>query len=159
MALLTACLLGALPARAQDGAGAAAPQPWVVECSSRNSPDGRLICQMSQTIVSRENGQRVMAATINKPARDGNPLLLLALPHGISLPSGVNLWVDDAKREQFPILTADQDGSYASVELSSERLAAMRRGKQLNVAIKAASGAELVLQFSLAGFSSAAGNL
>ncbi|MCV0395822.1 MAG: invasion associated locus B family protein [Rhizobiaceae bacterium] len=126
-------------------------QPWQVGCASAGSNEP-LVCRMTQTLVARESGQRVLAAAIVKKP-DGGYRLTLGLPHGLHLPSGINIWVDEGEKAQYPIETADQNGSYSSIDLASRQLDAMRRGQVLNVSVTSANQDEVILQLSLTGFS------
>jgi len=147
-------VLGSLtPSGAQDAAApapAATPaQGWAVNCSA---PAGQadLVCTLTQTLVVKDSGQRVLTAVLMR--RDGKYLLNLGLPHGLNLPKGVDLWIDDAKRTNHPILTADQKGSYATVTLDDGWLAALKKGRLLNVGVFAFNGNEIILQLTLDGF-------
>jgi invasion protein IalB len=132
---------------------AAAAAPWDVNCISHGVKDP-LMCEMSQTLAAKQTGQRVLTAAIQKKP-DAGYVLKLALPHGIYLPDGVTIWVDDGAKSKFPIETADQNGSYCHADLSASLLGAMKKGAMLNVAVKSAKGDPIVLQLSLAGFSEA----
>ena len=149
---LAVLLVGAAvhPAPAQDGGGQAAAPNWTVNCSGA-AGQAELTCTLSQALYVKDKGQRVLTAVVTKKA--GKSVLNLGLPHGLDLPKGVDVWIDDAQRRNHPIATADQKGSYAIVAMDDAMLAAMRKGKVLNVAIKAYSGDEVILQLSLTGFS------
>jgi invasion protein IalB len=140
-----------------NGEAPANKQPWVVECNNRATGDV-LVCQMSQTLIAQDSGQRILAAVITR--KDAKTLAMtLALPHGLNLPNGIDFWVDEGARTKFPIETADQNGSYATIELGAAQLGALRKGTLANVAVKATGGDELILQLSLVGFSSAVDKL
>lgn len=146
-------LQGWSPAAAQTAARPAqAQQPWQVNCSSAGANEP-LRCQMSQTLVSQNTGQRVLAAVIVRKPDENSFSITFGLPHGLYLPDGVQVWVDDGERLANQITTADQNGSYSQLDISASLLEAMRRGALLNVAVTSATRDEVILQLSLAGFS------
>ncbi len=154
------CLLGrvavaftllAVPAAAQETQPAEAPaQTWTLNCSG-TAGQGELACTLSQVLVVKDSGQRVLTAVVAK--RDGKMVLNLGLPHGLNLQKGVDVWIDEAARENHPIVTADQKGSYAIIALDDKLVAALKKGKLLNVAVTGFTGNEIILQLSLNGFS------
>ena len=155
----------AFPAAAEDKAAAgkgdktetaAAPnlQPWMVSCASAGADDA-LACTVSQTLVAKQTAQRVLTVTVAKDPNSRDLVATLGLPHGLSLTEGVEVFVDDGKPTRYPIVTADQNGSYAKVPLNGDRLAELKRGSILNVRVRSANNAEIVMQISLAGFTAA----
>ncbi|MDQ6434694.1 invasion associated locus B family protein [Mesorhizobium sp. LHD-90] len=150
---LAACAMGfiaAQPSLAQEAAGTPPAPTWTINCSGA-AGQAKLACTLTQTLIMKDKGQRVLTAVVTN--NDGKPLLNLGLPHGLNLPKGVDIWIDDKARQNFPIVTADQKGSYAIVALKDTFIAAMKQGKLLNVAITAFAGDEIILQLSLNGFS------
>lgn len=149
MALALALLAG--PAAAQETKPAQAPaQSWTLNCSGTAGQD-ELACTLSQVLLVKDSGQRVLTAVVAK--RDGKMVLNLGLPHGLDLPKGVDIWVDEAARVNHPIVTADQKGSYAIITLDDRLVAALKKGQLLNVAVTGFTGNEIILQLSLNGFS------
>jgi invasion protein IalB len=124
------------------------PQSWTVNCAS--GANGELACALSQVMVVKDSGQRVLTVSVMKDA--GAFAMRLSLPHGLDLPKGVDVWVDEAPRRNNPIVTADKSGSYAVIKLTDAMIAELKQGTQLNVAVTAYAGKEIVLQLSLAGF-------
>lgn len=143
--------LFASPAAAQEAKPAEPPaQTWTLNCSGA-AGQGELACTLSQVLIVRDSGQRVLTAVVAK--RDGKMVLNLGLPHGLNLPKGVDVWIDEAARENHPIITADQKGSYAIIALDDKLVAALKKGKLLNVAVTGFTGNEIILQLALNGFS------
>ena len=104
-------------------------------------------------VLQNLTGQRVLAVAISRAA--SGYAARLSLPHGLGLPEGVQVWIDDGPRTKHAIATADQNGSYAVVPLDEAMIAAMKKGTILNVLVKAASGDEVTFQLSLNGFTAA----
>jgi len=155
LVVATAAMLASLsPSLAQEAAkpaqAATPPKGWTLNCSA--SPgQADLACTLTQTLVVKDSGQRVLTAVVMH--REGKYLLNLGLPHGLNLTKGVDLWIDDGARANHPIVTADQKGSYATVTLDPAQLAAFKKGHLLNVGVVAFNGNEIILQLTLDGFS------
>jgi invasion protein IalB len=150
---LAACAMSfitAQPSLAQEAAAAPPVPTWTINCSG-DASQAKLACTLTQTLIMKDKGQCVLTAVVTN--NDGKPLLNLGLPHGLSLAKGVDIWIDEAARQNFPIVTADQKGSYAIIALKDTFINAMKQGKLLNVAVTAFAGNEIILQLSLNGFS------
>lgn len=136
---------------------APAPQrPWQVSCVSQQT-SADLKCSVSQVLLSAETRQRAIA--VNLVGTDAGISMTLALPHGLRLVDGVNVSVDNAEAVRFPIITADQNGSYAEFVASSELVLAMKMGTLLKVSVTANGGDIVVFELSLAGFTDAVSRL
>jgi invasion protein IalB len=161
-ALVALAIAGAIvPASAQE-AGDAAPaaaarlkQPWAVACSG-DQITGRLVCAISQTLVSQQTGQKLVSVQVRKDDK-GATSAIFNLPHGIELPKGVAVKVDQGAEETIVIRSADENGSYATLPLPEPRLAELRRGSILSLAVQTLSGDRIIFEISLAGFSAAYG--
>lgn len=128
------------------------PQPWTISCAGQGA-EGKLACSMTQRLVAKTSGQRVLSISIVRASSGYNATL--SLPHGLLLPEGVQTWIDEGERTKYPITTADQNGSYASVPMSNALIASMKKGTILNVLVKSVSGDEVIFQLSLNGFTAA----
>lgn len=168
-AVLLAASFAAGPVAAQDQGAAPAggpktvkvgpsnadnPQPWIVNCTTQTQA-GDLTCAMTQTLIAQQSNQRILGATVFRPSEKGAAVLRLSLPHGILLQKGVNVWVDLAAPTNYPITIADQNGSYATVELTGPMIVALQGGAFLNVGVSAANGDNVQFQLSLKGFTNA----
>ena len=160
--LLLALAMG--PASAEDAPAAAeplkigpasdSPQPWAINCSNQAGGD-TIVCTMTQVLVARDSNQRLIAATIYRPRPDAAALLRINLPHGILLLEGVEVAIDAGAPTRVPITIADQNGSYATLELTSNLLVALQAGSIVSFGVKAANGEAVGFQLSLTGFTSA----
>lgn len=125
-------------------------QPWSIACSAQDS-QGPLICSMTQSLIVRESGQRVMSGTISGRASQ-SPMLRITLPHGVDLTGGVTIQVDELEGRKQPIGWADQTGSYAEFEIDEILLAQMKGGSKLGVNLSARGGSPIKWVLSLSGF-------
>jgi invasion protein IalB len=161
-ALLVSAAIAAGAALAEDnalptlgGADAANPAPgWVSACTAP-SRDGPLECRMEQRAVLKQTGQLVASVTIRVPADSRKPVLLVRVPLGLSLESGVTLDVDGAKGRSLPLQTCDAGGCYAGAPLPADFLAALQKGDKLDIIFQSLEKAPLKLVMPLVGFSDA----
>lgn len=136
-------------------AGPAAGENWVVQCSEATEQAPKR-CRALQNIVMKEGGQRLLTVVIEP--RDGAPnhALVVALPHGVFLPAGAVLKVDqDGPEQAMVIQTSDANGAYAGMAIPDELLAAMKKGERLIVAFKTAQQQDLAIPVTLIGFTAA----
>ncbi len=135
-------------------AAPANPQPWTINCSGVGA-SGDLVCVMSQNLIAKNTGQRVLGLTISKNVQTGAYSGAFSLPHGLRLPDGIEVWIDDGQRAKHVINTADQNGSYSTAPLDAAMIASLKKGSILNVSVRSASGDEVIFQLSLNGFTAA----
>ncbi len=165
------CLLAALqiatPALAQSGSTAnpAAPgqqtaqpagaQPnWAVGCTeAKDNVPGT--CRMAQNIVVQQSGQRLLTVLVEPRKGAPNHALVLVLPHGLFLPSGAQVQVDDGQPVSLPIQTSDANGAYAGTAISDELLASLKKGETLKIGFQSAQRQPVVVPVTLIGFTSA----
>ncbi|TPJ20217.1 invasion associated locus B family protein [Mesorhizobium sp. B2-7-3] len=154
-------LSGAGPALAEE---AAKPQPaqskpadanpWAVNCSS-GSASSELQCQVSQNLTEAKTGQRVLTVTVRRDNGNGSLAMLLALPHGLFLPSGASYQIDQGQKTTIAIQTSDQNGAYAATPLPPDLVKAMKSGTNLNIGMESVTRKPVTIPVSLAGFTAA----
>jgi invasion protein IalB len=169
-ALATALVATASPAVSQDAtpaapqaedaapaappAEAAAPGPnWQVNCEGEG--DARRCTVLQNLVADQGQGQQRLLTVMVQPGADNQPALLLALPHGLFLPAGVQLQVDKGEAEKLVIQTADQNGSYAGTALETAMLDRLKAGSTLEVTFQSAQQQAVTVPVTLAGFSAA----
>ncbi|WP_246672379.1 MULTISPECIES: invasion associated locus B family protein [unclassified Mesorhizobium] len=132
--------------------------PWVVNCSS-GSTGTELQCQVSQNLTEAKTGQRVLTVTVRRQQGTPGFAMLLALPHGLFLPSGTSYQIDSGKKVTIAIQTSDQNGAYAATPLAPDLLKAMRSGATLNVGMESVTRKPVTIPVSLKGFGAAVDKL
>lgn len=112
-------------------------------------------CAISQTLVSEENRQRVLAIELQSAESvvDG----VLILPFGLDLSRGAILAIDEAvPLAPLSISTCLPAGCIAPLTLDIEALSTMQSGSILDVEVVTAdTGQEVLFSISLSGFTSA----
>ncbi|MGX5831547.1 invasion associated locus B family protein [Mesorhizobium sp. 43Arga] len=132
--------------------------PWAVNCSS-GSATGELQCQVSQNLTEAKTGQRVLTVTVRRDSANGSLAMLLALPHGLFLPSGASYQVDQGQKTVIAVQTSDQNGAYAATPLSPDLVKAMKSGTNLNIGMESVTRKPVTIPVSLAGFTAAIAKL
>ncbi|WP_246093919.1 MULTISPECIES: invasion associated locus B family protein [Mesorhizobium] len=161
-AVLSLVLAAAGPALAEDAKPAEAKpadaNPWAINCSSGSST-AELQCQVSQNLTEAKTGQRVLTVTVRRDKGNGSLAMLLALPHGLFLPSGASYQIDQGQKTTIAIQTSDQNGAYAATPLSADLIAAMKSGTNLNIGMESVTRKPVTIPVSLAGFTAAVAKL
>lgn len=132
--------------------------PWAVNCAS-GSATSELQCQVSQNLTEAKTGQRVLTVTVRRDNANGSLAMLLALPHGLFLPSGASYQIDQGQKTVIAIQTSDQNGAYAATPLSPELIKAMKSGTNLNIGMESVTRKPVTIPVSLAGFTTAIAKL
>jgi invasion protein IalB len=154
--LAVAALLAAMQSTvaAQTAAPTGPRQPGEAQAEAPAEAAPAQSCAMSQTLIAKNTGQRVVSAAVFRSPQGGYAMRF-SLPHGIMLPAGIEVWIDEGQRSKHEIATADQNGSYSTMPVNDATAGALRAGQILNLLVKAASGDEIIFQLSLKGFTQA----
>ena len=160
-AFAAALLAGSTAAFAQtaEGENAEAPaQPagpaWAVTCAN-NVDLTALQCSAFQELRVQQSGQRLVRVQITVPGGENQPIFSMSLPHGINFGEGAKLTIDGGDTRQFPIQSADQNGSYTQVQFDDGLAAAMRAGTEGKLRLRLLNGQDLEISISLNGFTKA----
>lgn len=144
------------PAAKKDAAPAAAPNqpaPWAVTCSDRAG--GKLICEMSQNVIEDKTRRPLLFLSIRNASDDASPVLLIRAFHGLYLPAGLNLGIDQGKPTPVAFQKSDQAGIYAALPLSEAFVGELKKGKELRIAMQLQKEQPLEIKVPLAGFPAA----
>lgn len=124
---------------------------WAARCSNpHGSPYSR--CHIFQNLIQKQAGQRVLRISVGYGQNSGKPLIILDLPLGIWLPSGVQLVIDNQEPLRMPIQRCTQEGCRASANLDMDTLQRLRDGAVLTVIVYSAEREEVALPVKLDGF-------
>ena len=107
-----------------------------------------------QRAVMQNTGQLVGSITIRVPS-SGKSTVIANIPLGLFIPAGVTVDVDGTLPQKLELQTCDRNGCYASGALPANVIAAMGKGKKLNVVFQSLSKQPVTLPMSLAGFQGA----
>jgi invasion protein IalB len=144
--------------RASSPAVSQTPEPgqmpaWLVTCSNANAA-GELRCRAQQTLSVTQTRQRLVSVSFEHGV-GGRVQGRVALPHGVQIPPGVDVWVDEGKRRTIPIVSADENGSYADLPGDQEFISSLKSGSTMRIKAKTVSNDDLVMELTLSAISSA----
>jgi invasion protein IalB len=149
-ALLALFVLVPLAGRATEG-GEATFGNWTAKCEPphENREGG---CFILQNLVLREGGQRVLQVAVGFVPNSTEPIALLSLPLGISLPPGVSIEVDPAHSLRFPVERCEPTGCRAGLKLPEDFVAELTKATTATVRFHDAQRQPIEVQVSLSGF-------
>ena len=110
------------PAPAQP---APAQPAWAVICE--NVQTG-LDCRAVQSVRLNDRGGATLNVAVRLPQDTKKPVLLLQLPLGLHLPTGVSVQIGQSDAKVIPFQICDQNGCMAQYAVTEAEIAAMQRG-------------------------------
>ncbi len=142
-----ATLLTAMQAATAEGMGA-----WRSRCEETR---GKVMggCFIYQDLVLREGGQRVLQFAAGYAESTPDPIALISLPLGISLPPGILLKVDNGKAIPVMVERCEPTGCRAGLKLEAPLMRELRDGRQLTVSFRDAERKPIEVSLALGGFS------
>lgn len=142
------------PAKSSQPAKAAAPSPigWAVQC---NNPGTGLKCKATQNIFITKTRQKLLSVSVSKPSGDAALAMLIQLPHGMFLPGGLSLQVDEGTAKQVAVQTCDRAGCYAGSPIDQAMLSKLESGQQLTISFQNLKKQTMRVPVPLAGFKDA----
>jgi invasion protein IalB len=126
---------------------------WSMTCKERAASDANpaaLACDLNNAVFVNANQQRFLAVTLSHfPAQ---PLrMLVALPHGVQVQAGITASIDKGEAAKLLVVSSDQSGLYASLELSAKLTTALRKGKSLQFSFTGIDGKTYNVSLDLTG--------
>ncbi len=131
---------------------APSPLPWRVNCAS----DGvKINCVTSQQLFLRKSRQLLLSITVRPTNDKKSGVMMIQLPHGLDLASGLKYQIDKEKEHIETIQTCDQRGCYVGMPVKGTLLSKMRTGKVLNITFKNVNKKDIKIGIPLKGFDQA----
>lgn len=127
---------------------------WKAQCASA-SRSADLNCKIEQGIFLSETGQQLANVSFHVPGDTSKPELVIQLPHGLHLPSGVQLQFDDGAPENHQVHTCDANGCYVAVQKAARMVVSMKGGTNFTIKFKNLSLNEISVTMPLEGFTAA----
>jgi invasion protein IalB len=124
---------------------------WLVRCGPG---EGEIEqgCFLFQNLVLKEGGQRVLQVAVGFVDRASEPIALLSLPLGISLPPGATMSIDGKQKYDLQIERCESNGCRAGLKLSTNLLDRFRTGDALSVVFHDSKRRPIEVPLSLDGF-------
>lgn len=129
---------------------------WLLACKPIGT-DKNLLCQATQTISFQKNRQTLLALVVTpwKQKNATSPFVLrVQLPHGVNIPAGVRIQIDDKPVQSLIVVTSSAAGLFARIGLSRKLASSMERGALLKIGFSSLNGNKLQIPATLKGFSS-----
>jgi invasion protein IalB len=161
----------AAPAAPAEGAPAAAPAPaegaaapaaapagnanpaqnWLKVCDP--IADGKQACIMRQVVVA--NGQFLGSFLLrDDPGQESRLLAVAAVPLGVLLPFGLTWQIDGGKPIRVPFMLCDPQSCATQLVINEAYVNSLKKGGVLKLTAKNRQNKDLVIDISLAGFTS-----
>jgi len=111
---------------------------------------------MQQSAVLAKTGQLVVQVGIRVPAEPPRqPSVLIQLPLGLHLPSGLKVQVDEGKSFDVPVETCEARGCFATVSIAPDLLTALKTGKQFRISFQNMAKEPITIPMQLNDFATA----
>ncbi|MGE0385763.1 MAG: invasion associated locus B family protein [Gammaproteobacteria bacterium] len=123
---------------------------WTVRCETPK--DAKKICFIFQNLVLKDSGQRVLHFAIGYVPQHPDPVALMTLPLGISLPPGATVQVDQKEPVKIGIERCEPNGCRAGLKLDHSRLEAFKTGTEVKITFHDAERKPVTVPLSLKGF-------
>ena len=124
---------------------------WTLRCEQL-AAEGPEQCFVFQNLVLKDSGHRVFNIAIGFVENSEDPIALVTLPLGISLPPGAELIIDAALPAKFPIERCMPAGCRAGIKLEGDLLQRMLNGQQAEVRFYDSTREQVSVGVSLEGF-------
>lgn len=127
-------------------------EDWVVQCRKQQGQTGP--CRMGQGVRSNESQQEVMRVIVGNPPNNP-PVINFMVPLGVNLRAPVAVKVDGNQIGTAQYLVCNKQSCIAQMQIDDGQLAAMKRGRRLQVTITGTRGQSRDVPASLLGFTDA----
>jgi invasion protein IalB len=131
-----------------------APQrAWVLNCANQ---DAGLVCTVSQLVVLRQ-GQRTIQvnAAVGVDPKSKKLTLLLQLPLGVYLPSGVTLKFGGGKAKAIAFQSCNPNGCVAENEITAAEINTLVQGADLKLSVRSSDKKPIEFVVPAKGFAAA----
>ena len=108
--------------------------PWTKYCmkppDADSNPAARQVC-FTGTQGRLEDGRSFVSAVIIEPEGEPRKILKIMLPHGLQIPPGTRVSVDQGQPMTAPYAICFPDGCFADYEATTDLVARMKQGQSL----------------------------
>ena len=129
-------------------------QDWTIKCEGEEGAAER--CVAFQNIVVTQSRQQLLTVAVGYLGPKGEPWVILTVPLGVLLQSGVALKVDEGPRFDAPFKICTAKGCEAGIPPEDDVLWLMKAGLVARIAfLDGITGRQITVPVSLKGFSAA----
>ena len=138
-------------AAATPADAAAGSTNWLKVCDPL--PDGQKACIMRQVVVA--NNQFLGSFLLrDDPGQESRLLAVAAVPLGVLLPFGLTWQIDGGKPIRVPFMLCDPQSCATQLVINEAYVNSLKKGGVLKLTAKNRQNKDLVIDISLAGFTS-----
>jgi len=139
----------------QQGQAAPATPKWSVVCS--NTQAG-LQCTAAQAVVLQQGGRNIrVTAAFQIDPQTKTPKLVLQLPLGVYLPTGVTVRFGDGSAKALAFQACNQNGCVAEHAITGPEIATLAKEVDLTLSLRTPDKKVLTITVPAAGFAAAYG--
>ena len=149
------------PLSAQSGADQDAAEietqqfeDWTLRCRPASETQLRN-CFILQNVVAEDSGKPVLQVVARKYGPEKVLGAVISVPVGVRLPPGLGIQVDERALRVFPFEICDSRSCEVRAVLDADLLQDFKAGLTGHVKVQDADGQEMIVRFSLKGFSAA----
>jgi invasion protein IalB len=128
-------------------------EQWTLECYDPAFEEGP--CQITHRVLSGGANQVVMVFALFASSATGSANVQIALPLGISVPSGIQLTLGNGYQSRIEIQRCTPQGCIVEGTGSDALLTAMKQEASGTIGVANEDGQQIQLPFSLSGFTAA----
>ena len=131
---------------------------WAVRCEQPKNAAEKT-CFIFQNHVTKQGHKPVLRIAVGYIPKRDQPVAVITMPLGISLPPGVQIKVDDNEAVRVPVERCEPQGCRAGVILGDKLLAQMKAGKTADVTFDDGARHPITVPVSLKGFTAGLSSL
>lgn len=137
----------------QQGQAAPATPRWSVVC---NNSQAGLQCTAAQAVVLQQGGRNIrVTAAFQLDPQTKAPKLVLQLPLGVYLPTGVTVRFGDGSAKALAFQACNQNGCVAEHAITGPEIATLAKEADLTLTVRTPDKQVLTITVPAAGFAAA----
>lgn len=118
-------------------------------------PEDKQICLTQYESFNPKNGRVLVAAAIRQIEGQENKQFMVIVPHGMMIPAGVRVQIDENKQFALPYTICTPGGCTAEIPASAEVMNQLKAGKVMRVAVLTRVQKPIFFPVPLNGFQTA----
>ncbi|MGH1351152.1 MAG: invasion associated locus B family protein [Methyloligellaceae bacterium] len=126
--------------------------PWIVNCASNGA---NVNCVATQQLFLQKTRQLLLGITVRVPPKSRTGVMMVQLPHGLHLPAGITLEVDEGGEVKQAIQTCNVQGCFVGMTIETGLLKKMQTGKAISITFKNQNKKDVKIGVPLKGFAEA----
>lgn len=133
---------------------------WTARCEINPNDPADKQCVVFQTVFETNQQKNIMNVVVAFPPNQDLGRIVVILPLGIDLRSGIEFSVDEEQPTRHPFFLCLSDGCQSHIPLEADRLAAFKKGIKGTIVFRALPTLKNVrIPISFAGFTAAVDSL